>query len=170
MNESCITLCDGSKIDLINPVEEMISIQTIAHGLSRVSRFGAQSPQDYSVAEHSLGMVQMAMFDGISDRDVLFALLMHDASEAYLGDIVSPLKKHLKEYLDIESRMNSVIEKKFNLDFQVHNAIIKKYDRKILKVEKKVLWGTKSSEKLFFSKNAKEEFLQAFDILTSETF
>ena len=167
---NCITLCDGTSIDLINPIPQMVSIETIAHGLSRVSRFGAQSPQDYSVAEHSLGMVQMAMFDGISDKDILFSILMHDASEAYLGDIVSPLKQNLSQYLEIESRMNSVISQKFGVDFNKHHDIIKKYDRKILKVEKKVLWGTKSSDRLFLSKNAKEDFLRAFNILTSETF
>lgn len=162
-----ITLCDGTFIDLINPSPEMISIETIAHGLSRISRFGAQSPIDYSVAEHSLGMVQMAMYDGVQDMNALFAILLHDASEAYLGDIVSPLKKHLSEYLEIEAQMNSVIEKKFRVDFEKHHAIIKKYDRKILKIEKQVLWGGKTSTKLFLSKESKEVFLSAFNTLTN---
>jgi len=162
-----ITLCDGSIIDLINPTVNMISIETIAHGLSRVSRFGAQSPIDYSVAEHSLGMVQMAMYDGVENMDALYAILLHDASEAYLGDIVSPLKKHLSEYLEIEARMNSVIEKKFGVDFEKHHAIIKKYDRKILKIEKQVLWGGKTSTKLFLFKESKEVFLSAFNTLTN---
>lgn len=163
-----ITLCDGTFIDLINPSPEMISIETIAHGLSRISRFGAQSPIDYSVAEHSLGMVQMAMFDEVYDMDALLALLLHDASEAYLGDIVSPLKRHLSEYLEIESRMNSVIEKKFGVDFEKYHAIIKKYDRKILRVEKQVLWSNKTSTKLFLSRESKEVFLSAFDNLTTQ--
>ena len=159
-----ITLCDGNIIDLINPTVEMISIETIAHGLSRVSRFGAQSPIDYSVAEHSLGMVQMAIYDGVTDIDVLFAILLHDASEAYLGDVVSPLKRHLKEYLEIEARMNSVISQRFHVDFDKHHDTIKKYDRKILKIEKKVLWGGESSCKLYQSDKGKEDFLKAFDI------
>lgn len=166
-----ITLCDGTFIDLINPTPEMISIETIAHGLSRVSRFGAQSPIDYSVAEHSLGVVYMAMHDEVYDMHALLALLLHDASEAYLGDIVSPLKRHLSEYLEIESRMNSVIEKKFGVDFEKYHAIIKKYDRKILKIEKQSLWGKKISSNLFLSKEStKEIFLSAFHTLTESVF
>lgn len=167
MNDT-ITLCDGSTIDLINPTVSMVSINTVAHGLSRVSRFGAQSPIDYSVAEHSLGMVQMAMYDGVTDMEALYAILLHDASEAYLGDIVSPLKKHLKEYLEIEAKMNAVISEKFSVDFAKHHDIIKKYDRKILKVEKKVLWEERSSCKLYQSPTAKQDFLKAFNIFTYE--
>lgn len=163
-----ITLCDGSTIDLINPTTDMVSIDTVAHGLSRVSRFGAQSPIDYSVAEHSLGMVQMAMYDGVQDMGVLYAILLHDASEAYLGDVVSPLKRHLKEYLEIEARMNSVISQRFGVDFDKHHDTIKKYDRKILKIEKKVLWGGESSCKLYQSDKGKEDFLKAFNIFTCE--
>lgn len=160
-----ITLCDGTLIDLINPTIEMISIRTIAHGLSRISRFGAQSPCDYSVAEHSLGMVGMAMKDGCLDVDILRAILMHDASEAYLGDVVSPLKKHLSQYLEIEERMNCVIEKKFDVDFKKHHAIIKKYDKKILKIEKQVLWTEKYTSGIFLSETPRQDFLTAFHAL-----
>lgn len=170
-NLNSIMLFDGSLIDLISPTEEMISIESIAHGISGINRFGSQSPIRYTVAEHSLGMVRMAMFDGVEDKDILFAILMHDASEAYLGDIVSPLKKHLKKYKKIEETMNSVIESKFSVDFVKHHDIIKKYDRKILKIEKKILWGEeKASDKLCMTQNPKEMFLESFKIFQSEYF
>lgn len=163
INLNCITLFDGSTIDLINPTEEMISIQSIAHGISGINRFGSQSPIRYTVAEHSLGMVKMALYDGIEDKDILFAILMHDASEGYLGDVVSPLKRHLKKYKKIEARMNSVISSKFSVDFDKYHAIIKKYDRKIVKIEKKVLWGKqKVSDKLCMIKRPKKMFLSVF--------
>lgn len=101
----------------VNP--DQIDIRDIAHALSNQCRYNGHCKQFYSVAEHC---IEMSFLPNV---DPLVALL-HDAAEAYTGDIVSPLKrllnysKHtLDEQIyaieDIEDNLNKAIEIKFRL-------------------------------------------------------
>lgn len=96
------------------PEESAIDITDIAHGLSLTCRFSGQCSEFYSVAQHSLH-VALAIADNTDQAaDALWGLL-HDASEAYIGDMVSPLKQCFPEYRRVESRIMRSIAAKFGL-------------------------------------------------------
>lgn len=79
----------GRRVDLFDPKPEQIDIEDIAHALSMQCRFGGHTREFYSVAQHSV-IVAMAV-----PVQLAFVGLMHDATEAYIGDMVRPLKQEL---------------------------------------------------------------------------
>ncbi len=129
----------GHYIDLLNPDPDSIDIESIAHALSMVCRFGGHIPRFYSVAEHCVRATYVAMNDG-ADLEVCKAVLLHDAAEAYIGDMVKPLKLIVPEFAGAEYTINRAIESQFEIDFSEHHDVIKYYDRIMLKAEKQFFW------------------------------
>lgn len=107
----CIRTFSGLYMNVFDPKPEMICIEDIAHSLAHQCRFGGHLPQFYSVAKHKVYCAQLA------EPEHKFQALMHDASEAYLLDIPSPIKKQLVGYKEMEDRMMAVIAQKFGFDF-----------------------------------------------------
>jgi len=99
----------GNKIDLQDPDPSKINLPDIAWALGNICRFTGHCDQFYSVRDHSLTGTRH-----IEDEYKL-EFLLHDAAEAYLGDVSSPLKSLLPEYQKIEARFDSVIRKKYGL-------------------------------------------------------
>ena len=100
------------QFDVLQPNEEDIDINDIAHALTMIARAGGHFSKFYSVTQHSICCALEAMERGYSLKVVL-ACLLHDGSEAYLSDIVRPLKKHLPEYMEAEERLQNMIYHKF---------------------------------------------------------
>jgi 5'-deoxynucleotidase YfbR-like HD superfamily hydrolase len=130
--EPWIITQSGVKFDLLNTTTYMINIKDIAHALSNVCRFGGHSCKHYSVAQHSV----LASYI-VSDEFKLCAL-MHDATEAYIGDMVSPLKAVIPQFKEIEQNLWEVIAKKYNLPKYLPEEV-KLADMQMLKAEKKYL-------------------------------
>lgn len=82
-------MLSGRLIDLDQPE---IHIEDVAVGLANICRWGGQVKRRFSVAEHSLAVARLVRWDGGTPRETLGGL-MHDAHEAYLGDVVTPLKQ-----------------------------------------------------------------------------
>lgn len=111
-----------TRVDLLNPTEDMIEIGDIAKGLSLICRFGGQIPRFYSVAQHSV------LVQALCPPNLKLEGLLHDASEAYLGDVIKPLKSLLgATYKGIEFNFETLIFQKFGLDVSKLREI-KKYD------------------------------------------
>jgi len=89
----------GKIVDLQSPTPDVVDIEDVAHALSMICRYGGHCDEFYSVAEHSVVLEEFAA--RISPKESLFFLL-HDAAEAYLGDVVSPLKKVLTSFVELE--------------------------------------------------------------------
>lgn len=92
--------------------ENDIQIKDIAHALSLICRFNGHCREFYSVAQHSVIVSEILEHQRYSPEIVL-AGLMHDAHEAYLGDMPSPLKKIFKDYGPISEELQKTIEKKY---------------------------------------------------------
>jgi hypothetical protein len=108
----------GKLIDLISPTLDMVDIQDIAHALSMTCRYGGHAREFYSVAEHSVlasYQVQPEKKVGGDGVSLSLGLLLHDAAEAYLGDVITPLKRMMPDYEALERKWLGVIAKKFEL-------------------------------------------------------
>lgn len=109
-----MTTYTGHKFDPMEITEDDIRMEDIAHALSLLCRGGGHLRSFYTVAQHSVNCAKEAKARGFSKR-VQFACLLHDASEAYISDIIRPVKCHLSNYLEIENRIMQVIWKKYGL-------------------------------------------------------
>ena len=111
------------------PTVDQIYIEDIAHALSNICRYGGHCENFYSVAQHSCM---------VSDYLPAFKLegLMHDGTEAYLGDMVRPLKHSAKmrQYRIAENKLDVVLHEKFDLD-PAARKLVKEYDNRALATE-----------------------------------
>jgi hypothetical protein len=148
----------GIFIDVTNPRPQDICIEDIAHALSNLCRFNGHTLKFYSVAEHSLLVSQM-----VPEKHRLAALL-HDASEAYLADVPSPVKQLLPRYYEIEYKLMEVIAGKFGFEYPLHEHICDA-DTAILEAEWELMMtGTAGVHKPKEPVAARLEFLLAFDL------
>lgn len=138
MSVTSMMLPSGARFDPLNLDPESIVIEDIARALSNTCRYGARSPEFYSVAQHSLHVAEILETTGHFDK--VLAGLLHDASEAYLGDIPRPIKtlKQMKFYRDMDNKIMSKIAEKFQFELdlpEVHEA-----DQRMLMTEKERFW------------------------------
>jgi hypothetical protein len=113
----------------LDPRADEIAIEDIAHGLSMQCRYGGHCQRFYSVAEHSVLMARAA------PAGLELTTLMHDASEAYLSDVIRPLKRHLANFKTIESELERVIAQRFDLPHPMPPEV-KRLDERIIGDEK----------------------------------
>lgn len=108
-----IQTMSGIAVDLRHPTHEMFTLPDIAHALSRIPRFNGHTPAPYSVAQHSVHVSILAGMAGgpQAARDGL----MHDAAEAYLGDMPSPVKALCPQFSLLEARLWRVMAEKWAL-------------------------------------------------------
>lgn len=106
-----ISTFKGNRFWPQEPRIDVIDIEDIAHGLAYQCRFNGQTSAFYSVAQHSL------MVASILPLPLKRAALLHDAAEAYLGDMVKPLKGLLPEFARIEEGVTHLIAQAFGVDF-----------------------------------------------------
>lgn len=104
----------GEQIDPTDPDPAAVRLQDIAHGLAQQCRSAGQTVRFYSVGLHSLYVAEELERTGSSPRVQLYGLL-HDAAEAYLGDVPKPVKNHLPGYETLESDLEHAIWKAFEL-------------------------------------------------------
>ena len=98
----------------LNPGKEDFRISDIAHALSLMTRANGHFLHFYSVAQHCLNCSYEAEARGYSRRMQL-ALLLHDASEAYLSDVTRPVKAGMPRYREIEAHLSEVLFDAFGI-------------------------------------------------------
>jgi len=127
----CIRTRSGIYMNVFDPTPKMICIEDIAHALSNQCRFAGHLPVFYSVAQHCVVMANKM------HQSHKLAALLHDASEAYLLDIPSPIKKRLSNYKEIENGLMILIAEKFGFIYPLHEKV-KEVDNYMLQWE----WST----------------------------
>lgn len=133
-----ITTYTGKKLSFIDPQPEDICIEDIAHHLSLICRFNGACRTFYSVAQHSVHVAEIVLPGAIPQA------LLHDAGEAYYGDITSSLKEVLKgigcgcchndNFEMILKRIDQAIFDKFNIPYPISEEV-KQADRMTLNLE-----------------------------------
>lgn len=112
----------------------VLPIEDIATSLANTCRYTGHCKKYYSVAEHSVLISRMV------PQELAYAALMHDASEAYVGDISRPLKTMFPHFKEIEKKAISAVSKGYGIPVEELNSpLIKAYDRRILADESAAL-------------------------------
>ena len=145
-------MLSGRRLDLLDPSPLDIEIEDIAHGLARVARWNGQTRGShiYSVAQHSLLVEAVARARAPLDGKVRLAVLLHDAPEYVIGDMISPFKAALGVgYKDFESRLEAAVHIRFGLPVKVPTPVrdlIKQADRASAYLEATQLAGFETEE------------------------
>jgi len=140
MNATTMQTFTGKLIDLSQFSHEDVRLPDISHALSLLNRFTGHSKVPYSVAQHSVMVSRICL-----PEHAMWGLL-HDASEAYLGDIATPLKTMLPDYAVLEEKFQRAIAKAFHLSWPIPEEV-KRADKRALMAEKRDLvtgdhdWG-----------------------------
>lgn len=159
--ENSIRTFTGKVFDLAIMDPDSICIEDIAHGLAHTARFGGQLMEFVSVAQHCFTVYNMC------SQENKLAGLLHDAAEAYLGDMPSPFKKMMPEYKAIEHRLMTVIAEKFGFQYPFEKQI-KVLDQQVLELEWEsfVLFNPDfTSYRSWAPEYAEKQFLMAFNSL-----
>lgn len=125
----------GVKFYPLDPRPEDIRVMDIAHALANICRFGGHTEQFYSVSQHSCLGVDILRLQ-CKTPAIQYQFLMHDATEAYVGDCVRPLKYSMPEFMEIEDRTWFAIAKALGLPRKL-DPIIKITDRVLLSTERR---------------------------------
>jgi hypothetical protein len=122
----------GKQFFPLDPRPEDVCLEDIAHALANLCRFCGQCRKFYSVAQHSI-LVAMQL-----PPELQLQGLLHDAPEAYCGDIIQPLKVQLPQFKAIEHGIWRAIAAKFKLP-EVMDARVKAADLRALMTERRDL-------------------------------
>jgi 5'-deoxynucleotidase YfbR-like HD superfamily hydrolase len=150
-------MLSGRRLDLLDPSPLDVEIEDIAHGLARVARWNGQTsgPNIFSVAQHTLLVEAMARRRQSLDKRARRAILLHDAPEYVIGDMISPFKAVIGDsYKAVERRLLTAIHVRFGLPAALPaelTKLIKAADRQAAYLEATHLAGFAATEaKRFF--------------------
>lgn len=168
---SAIVTFTGRWFDVLNPDPEQVCIEDIAHSLACTNRYGGHIAVPYSVAQHSV------MCAYVAPPEWKLECLLHDAAEAYLGDMPKPIKRKMPDYRRLEAKVEQAIRARFGLPGAAHPQAVGDIDLRMLVTEARHFgmpwWSWHDAEPYYELvirptdwATAKLRFLQAFEALT----
>ena len=176
-------MLSGRRLDLLDPSALDIEIEDIAHGLARVARWNGQTsgPYIFSVAQHSLLVETLAHLRAPGlDHGRRLTVLLHDAPEYVVGDMISPFKVVIGDaYKVVERRLLTAIHRRFGLPAKAPSdleKLIKTADREAAFLEATRLAGFNITEaRRFFgrppaiSPSIERDYLKPWSADTAQT-
>ncbi len=176
-------MLSGRRLDLLDPSALDIEIEDIAHGLARVARWNGQTsgPYIFSVAQHSLLVETLAHLRAPGlDRGRRLTVLLHDAPEYVIGDMISPFKAVIGDaYKVVERRLLTAIHRRFGLPAKAPpdlEKLIKTADREAAFLEATRLAGFNITEaRRFFGRppaislSIERDYLKPWSADTAQT-
>jgi uncharacterized protein len=176
-------MLSGRRLDLLDPSALDIEIEDIAHGLARVARWNGQTsgPHSFSVAQHSLLVETLAHLRAPGlDHGRRLTVLLHDAPEYVIGDMISPFKVVIGDaYKVVERRLLTAIHRRFGLPAKAPpdlEKLIKTADREAAFLEATRLAGFNITEaRRFFgrpsaiSQSIERDYLKPWSADTAQT-
>jgi hypothetical protein len=157
---NCIRTYTGKYVNVFEPAMDMIDIRDIAHALSNMPRWGGHTKKFFSVAQHSMAVAMMLPTELMLDG------LLHDATEAYLMDIPSPIKAQLPDYKKIEDELMVCIARKFKITYPFYQSI-KAADKIMLEKEwnNLVIGNEPTIFETLTNQQVEQQFLEMFEDL-----
>ena len=167
-------MLSGRRLDLLDPSPLDVEIEDIAHGLARVARWNGQTKgaHIFSVAQHVLLVEALARAKAPRlDASGRLAVLLHDAPEYVIGDMISPFKAVIGDsYKAVEHRLLAAIHLRFGLPAKMPDtlhSLIKAADRAAAHLEATRLAGFQDDEaRSFFGQPPKFSAAIERDYLT----
>lgn len=159
---------NGQHYDLNNLEQLDTSIETIAENLSKLCRYSGNTREFYSVAEHSVE-VSRTLLLAFGNPRLSLAGLLHDASEAYINDLLYTVKVELKDsfYTEVEDKLERLIFKRYDIEQFLGSRLIKQVDVQSCNVEFETLLSNKFEEKprTLLPDDARRAFLYQYRLL-----
>lgn len=126
----------GGRVSVMNPQPEEINIQDVAIALAKQCRFNGHCSEFYSVAEHCVRGAKLALeWYGLG---VAKEFLLHDATEAYMGDMIRPVKRMIPQFEEMEQVFWKAISTKYKVPY-IHSAEVHYLDNVMVTWEKRDL-------------------------------
>lgn len=118
MSSGIIETASGAFLDIMNPKAEDVSMDDIDFALRRIYRFGGHA--NYTVLQHSLSVFEICytLYNENPSHQLRLAALLHDAAEAYIGDIPTPIKNLIPGIEDIEINILKAIYEHLGLSWE----------------------------------------------------
>jgi hypothetical protein len=129
----------GRKFFPLAPRAADIDLGDVAHALALQCRFNGHCRVFYSVAEHSVRVGRLLASEQGAPELAAWGLL-HDAAEAYLGDLPSPIKRQLPEFQRAEAELLALVARRFELPWPMP-AAVHDADLRLLATEARDLMG-----------------------------
>jgi hypothetical protein len=134
MTETWIQTRTGRRFELGSPQSSDIILDDIAFPLFKIPRYTGHLPLHYTVGHHSLAVAERVRFLTNNDPLLVMTAFLHDASEAYTGDLSTPLKNLVPEFRTVEDKLNLAISAAFGTIYPFPD-VIKQADAELTSTE-----------------------------------
>lgn len=139
--DTWLSTFSGTRVSVMNPKPEQIDIKDISVAIAKQCRFNGHCSRFYSVAEHCARGASLAY--QLYGKEVAKEFLLHDATEAYMGDLIRPVKRMIPKFEAMEQKFWEAISTKFNLPY-IHSKEVHYLDNVMVVWEKQ--WLLPNSE------------------------
>lgn len=151
----------GKVLQPLDPQPGDFDLKDIAWSLAHQCRYNGHTKMFYSVATHCI------LVSWFCPPDLKLCGLLHDASEAYLSDLPSPIKHRMPEYRAVEAQIEAAIAKQYGLPYPMP-AAVKAADDKVFQLEAALVMGGEIERRYALPPSDERSMVETFIRYTSK--